>query len=322
MFTWSDRVKRNLTTAIDQALFSKGRPRLSILIFHQVLRTRDFMRPDTPTAEEFEWKMRMLANYLTPMALRDALNCLDNHTLPERAVCVTFDDGYLDNLTVALPILEKWGIPGAVFVSSDFLTRGIMWNDRIIESIRTAQCDEVNLENFELGQFRLDSEVARYTSAQQIIKKVKYLNSNLREEVIGDLEKQCKYSRSRLMLTRDQLVELSNSGIEIGSHTKSHPILKSITNEEAEIEIWESKTHLEELLQKEVRFFAYPNGQPGIDYDNDHVRITKEAGFSAAFSTETGVATLNCDRWQMPRFTPWDKSPIKYLGRMLLSRRY
>ena len=69
---------------------------------------------------------------------------------------------------------------------------------------------------------------------------------------------------------------------------------------------------MEEIVGTPVNLFAYPNGKPGEDYTGTHVRLAKEAGFSAAVSTAWGAASPGCDVFQIPRFSPWDRSAWRY----------
>ena len=87
------------------------RPLLTILIFHRVLPVVDRLRPGEIDAETFRRYMSFLSRNFAVMPLIDATEKLKRGVLPQRACCVTFDDGYADNLTVALPILEALGLP-------------------------------------------------------------------------------------------------------------------------------------------------------------------------------------------------------------------
>jgi peptidoglycan/xylan/chitin deacetylase (PgdA/CDA1 family) len=82
-------------------------------------------------------------------------------------------------------------------------------------------------------------------------------------------------------------------------------------------EIEGSKHVLERLLGEEVNLFAYPNGKPGEDYDERAVALVRELGFSAAVTTVRGAASAATDPYQMPRFTPWDRTPLRFGLRML-----
>jgi peptidoglycan/xylan/chitin deacetylase (PgdA/CDA1 family) len=107
------------------------------------------------------------------------------------------------------------------------------------------------------------------------------------------------------MLSRRSLAELTGVGIDIGAHTRRHPILVRLSDDEAWTEIEGSRRDLAELLGKPVALFAYPNGKAGSDYAPTHVRMAREAGYRAALTTEWGVATRTTDLYAMPRFTPW-----------------
>jgi peptidoglycan/xylan/chitin deacetylase (PgdA/CDA1 family) len=124
-----------------------------------------------------------------------------------------------------------------------------------------------------------------------------------------------------LMMSSGQVRTLCNAGMTIGAHTVSHPILCSISDEAARHEMLVSKSRLEEITGKPVGLFAYPNGKPHKDYSRNHVSIAREVGFSAAFSTSAGVATHHSDLFQLPRFTPWDRSAWRYALRMAANLR-
>ena len=105
---------------------------LSILIYHRVVAQPDPLFPDVVTAEEFDLQMAALTRWFTVLPLGRAVERLRNGTLPVRAACVTFDDGYADNALSALPILLKHGVKATFFVATRFLDGGSMWNDTVI----------------------------------------------------------------------------------------------------------------------------------------------------------------------------------------------
>jgi len=94
--------------------------RLSILIYHQVLDSPDPMRPGTPDAHSFHWQMQLLRRHFRPLSLDRATRLLRAGALPPRSVCVTFDDGYRNNLDIAAPILRQFDLPATVFVATSF----------------------------------------------------------------------------------------------------------------------------------------------------------------------------------------------------------
>src|SRR6185312_1183545 len=119
-----------------------------------------------------------------------------------------------------------------------------------------------------------------------------------------------------LMMTSEQVRVMHNSGMEIGGHTASHPILAQMENSAACADIATGKEMLEDITRAPVRFFAYPNGKPGRDYLPDHVRMVRKLGFDAAVSTAPGAARKGSDVYQLPRFTPWDRGTVRFTLRM------
>lgn len=292
-----------------------GRHRLSILIYHQVLTEADPMRPSEPTAEVFDWQMRLLHDYFTPLSLDEALQHLKHNTLPANAVCVTFDDGYLNNLTVAQPILAKYAIPATVYVATGFSNGLNMWNDRLIYLFADATRQQLTLDDslVTLGDWQ-----NRRSQAQQWLKKLKYLPLNERLAKIEQFYQQNNATeQAPLMMTPAQIKQLAECGVTIGAHTINHPILKVLPEEQQQQEISRSKQQLEEWLDAPVRHFAYPNGAEGVDFDNTAVQVVQQAGFSSAVVTNWGVSDANTPPHLLKRFTPWDKTAARFHLRLV-----
>jgi peptidoglycan/xylan/chitin deacetylase (PgdA/CDA1 family) len=298
-----------------------GRQRLSVLIYHRVLPQSDYMRIDDPTVKQFDWQMKMVSSHFQPLSIQSALEQMDSGRLPDRAICVTFDDGYADNLSHALPVLEKWGVPATVFVSTSFIDGGVMWNDLVIESFRDSTRSQIDLAEYGLGVYLLDSELSRYGGLRDVLGAIKHLDPKIRQVIVEHLSS-CQDNRPKnLMLSSAGVLQLSEHGIEIGAHTHTHPILASVPESIARYEIEKSKTMLESIIDRPVKYFAYPNGKPKQDYTDSHTSMVENLGFQAAFSTCSGVSDTTTDKYQLPRFTPWDKSPDRFMARLLLNAR-
>jgi peptidoglycan/xylan/chitin deacetylase (PgdA/CDA1 family) len=123
------------------------------------------------------------------------------------------------------------------------------------------------------------------------------------------------------MLTDEQLRRLADRGVAIGAHTVNHPILAAVDENDARQEISSSRAELQDLLQKDVNAFAYPNGKPGRDYLPEHRDMVEEAGFELAVATHPGVACPESDLFQLPRFTPWDPGPLRFTLRLFAAFR-
>lgn len=298
--------------------------RLSILIFHRVVREHDPLRPWEPDAKLFEARMRWVASAFHVLPLLEASRRLSARSLPPNAACITFDDGYADNLTIAAQILANVRIPATFFIASGYLDGGRMWNDTIIESVRLARGSVLDLSGAGLGSWPCADDAERLKTIEGLIGRLKYLEQpdrQARVDRIADIVGLA--AKSDLMMTSQQVRELRRLGMSIGGHTVTHPILTKVTPEVAYREIADGRAALEELVREPVRVFAYPNGKPVQDYDANHVRMVREMGFDAAVSTAQGVSREKSDRYQLSRFTPWDVGVGKFGLRLAqnLSRR-
>ena len=296
------------------------RGRLAVLIYHRALAAPDALLHDEIDAATFDRHMAMLASEFNVLPLGEACGRLKRGTLPARAVCVTFDDGYADNERIALPILQRLGLPATFFVATGYSAGGCMFNDGLIGAVRDAPAGEHDLSRLGLGMIALDDAVSRRTAVARLIMALKYRSVGERQ-AMAERVAQALGSRlpSDLMMTPAQILRLHRAGMEIGAHTVRHPILMSIDDEEAREEIVASKRVLEDITSSPVTLFAYPNGKPGRDYGPQHVRLVKEAGFAAAVSTVDAVAGHGADPFQLPRFSPWDRNPRRLAARLLLA---
>src|SRR4026209_38570 len=117
---------------------------VSILIYHRVIAEPDPLILDEVCASEFDWHMTVLGRWFKVLPLTEAIARLHDGTLPARAACVTFDDGYADNASAALPILLRHGIPATFFLATAFINGGRMWNDTVIETVRRTPGDTLD----------------------------------------------------------------------------------------------------------------------------------------------------------------------------------
>lgn len=299
------------------AALSAGGPRLSVLIYHRVRPEADPHRPGDLDAATFRRHMRAVRAAGPVLSLAAGLSALHERTLPTGAAALTFDDGYLDNHDVALPILQELGITATFFVSTGFLEGECMWNDRIIEAMRAPPSGRLEGEDLGVGTHDLGDASQRRVAAERVVAALKYVEPAERSRRIRELESRLGVRPVRdLMMQAQHVRRLAEAGMEIGAHTVSHPILARIDESAARREIAESRERLGRIAARPVRFFAYPNGRPDRDYTLRDVEIVRSLGFEAAFSTEWGAAWRGADRLQLPRFTPWDRSRTAFLARL------
>lgn len=297
--------------------------RLLILIFHRVHRVTDELFDDEPDAARFDALLTMLRNSFRVMTLGSAVAALRDGSLPRRALAITFDDGYADNAVVALPLLQRHGLVATFFISTGFLDGAdCMWNDALIEAVRVAPVPELDLHDLGLGLHPLRSMLDRRQLIGTVLGHAKYLPPAERDRFVSIVR--CRAGDSRpspaLMMTSDQVRALHRAKMEIGGHTMHHPILSSLGLDACRQEINGGRERLESIVDAPVDVFAYPNGRPLQDYDRRHVELVKQLGFTAAVSTAPGAASARDDLFQLPRYTPWARSPAIWAARLFGNR--
>lgn len=294
--------------------------RVAILMYHRVLPRPDALRPGDVDVAAFDWQIRLFKRWFNVLPLREAARRLREKDLPPRAVCITFDDGYADNATLALPVLQKHGLPATFFIATGYLDGGRMWNDTVIEALARMPGEACDLQSIGLDRHTIATAEQRYAAVKAVIGQIKYLAPAEREQKTKEIAAAARVALpDDLMMTSAQVRELLAAGMEVGAHTVSHPILAQTAPESAEQEIVTSRRTLQHLLNDEIATFAYPNGRPGRDYEKPHVDMVQRAGFEVAVSTAWGAARSTMDRYQLARIAPWDSTPLRFGARVARS---
>jgi peptidoglycan/xylan/chitin deacetylase (PgdA/CDA1 family) len=260
-----------------------------------------------PTAV-FARHMRHVAEHFSVLTVDALVDLLADGRLPRRAVAITFDDGYRDNLVCAAPILARHGLPATVFLATGFIGTGaIAWFDELALAFRDTTADAVITPWGDvLGLATLDERLRALAVA---LGRLKRSPDDERREAMERLVERLGgvdrgFART-LMLGWDDVRRLRAGGFSIGAHTVTHPILSRVSVERAAAEILGSRTIIEAECGVAPRAFAYPNGRRG-DYDDTVVRLVREAGFACALTTRFGVNTPATPRYELRRGGPWE----------------
>lgn len=302
------------------SLLSPGgaRGRLSAFIFHRVLAEPDPLLPSEPHAELFDRMLGWIGSQFQVLPPLEACERLYAKSLPARAAVITFDDGYRDNHDVALPLLQKHRMGAAFFVATGYLNGGTMFNDRVIEAVRGARAAALDAGWLGLASLPLGDDAQQREAIDRLLRAVKHLPLAERERAVARLEDQLGAGVTiQLMMSDAQVQALHAAGMSIGGHTRTHPILKVLEDGAAREEIARGADDLRAITGEAPVIFAYPNGRPGEDFDDRHAPMAKAAGFRFAFTTRAGVGVPQTDPYQLPRFTPWDRSALRFKARML-----
>ena len=223
---------------------------------------------------------------------------------PQRPfVCFTIDDGYLDNYTKALPVFEKYNVPFAIFVATDFIDKkAILWWDSLENLILTH--DEVVIssgEKYPCKTFQDRWDTFRILRDKIIPSDQRHLEKEL-TSMFPAYEIDWYAPIRDSGMNWDQIRELSHHPLcTIGGHTISHPALNKLSIEDAIKEIKDGIITIMEQTQRNVSYFAYPYGTPQ-EIGNREFQIVKDLGIKMAFMAHQGCVTEgNVVLTRMPR---------------------
>lgn len=216
------------------------------------------------------------------------------------AFVLTFDDGYRDNLTSALPILERYDVPAMVFVTTGFVDRSVEPTESVLGRI-VERCSVLRLPNGRsLPCSSAQEKWAAYREVKPGLKRRSPAGRRRYLERLAALNGGVPQPPDTGFLSWDEVRRLDRHPlVTIGAHTRSHPLLTALSPFEAYAEIRESKTVLETQLGHPVECFAYPYG----GHNWVIRRLVARSGFKLAFATgEQPVSPSRIDRFRIPRF--------------------
>jgi len=268
----------------------------AILCYHRV-GTEGIPYYCTLEPSVFEMQMRYLREHFRVVSLGQLCEEIRNPSGSGQAVAVTFDDGYSDLYTHALPILRKYQIPATIYLIADCVRTGeVAWYDKIFLALQIASGPTLTLPLLP-GEFKLGSPEQRIATATQIVSILRRTPAALKNKICSALEAQFALPAEKLagrMLSWTQIREMRAAGIDFGAHTLSHPVLSQLTDREVATELADSKRFLEEGLGEPVLDLAYPFGRPE-DYGARTPAIAAQCGYRSAVTTTRGLNAPGAD---------------------------
>ena len=221
----------------------------------------------------------------------------------KKFVVFTFDDGYIDNLTVAYPILKKHAVPFTIYIATNMPDgNALVWwyllEDLVVENTQV----ELLVDGQKLV-FKTDSIKNKEISFNQIRSLLAKADANtlkvLVESLFHDHKDAILAKVKELSLSWDQIKDLSRDPlVTIGAHTVNHLPLDSLTYEKSKFEMLESKRIIESHILTEVKHFCYPIGS----YGKKEVEIMQTSGYMTA--TTTKMANLFAENLEHPFSLP------------------
>ena len=293
----------------------------SIPMYHSKLREHDVFDLRV-SSENFSAQMEIVSQQRTAFALEEFIELFAARRLPADAIAITFDDGYVDNLLVAKPILERDGIPATVFLTTGTLGTNEFWWDRLERIICEVGPlpEKVNLELHYNDPITVALNGSNVDALRDIHRHLRDLEPAVRDAAIDGLAETLRvphcFNRPR-PLTEDEVRKLATGTISIGAHTVSHPWLPRLSLNELTHELTESKRHCERLFGGSVPYFAYPFGA----YDENVRTAVVAAGFKLACATLDLPVLSDCDRFALPRIQAKDWNAADFERRIRPSDR-
>jgi len=287
-------------------LQSLSKDKLSVFLFHKVPQHCDPLVPADVKMARFEQLLDHTFSKLQVLPLEEAIGRLQAGTLPRRAACITFDDGYPDWLAGVAPALRRRNLHATFFITTGQFDGVPLWHERILAAVRRLPGPALDLGIPFLPAQAVSSVDDRRRQVQRLEQELKYLTLYRRGQILKQLEAEAGVQTADVpVMSEAQLRDLHSQGFGIGAHTAMHPILDYCNADEVEREIGGARERLQSIVGGPVSGFAYPNGRPYADFSRLHVDAVKRAGYRYAVTTHWGVAGASTSPYQIPRFTPW-----------------
>jgi peptidoglycan/xylan/chitin deacetylase (PgdA/CDA1 family) len=245
--------------------------------------------------------LRVLKRLTHVLPLGQALHALSEGAhLPPRAVALTFDDGYRDNLEVAVPVLERLELPATFFLVPGFLSEQVYAWWEVLAWALSSRTRDVGF--WEGGPLIVDG-VTDASSLVRVAERLKRQPRHSMLEALEDLTSRLAPTGSPgdLFLDWEGARELVRRGFDVGSHTMCHTVLSAESAEDQRRELTESRRQLETELCTSVTILAYPNGMVG-DYAAPTFSLAQAAGYAYALTTQRGANRPLTPRYEVQRF--------------------
>ncbi|GAK51724.1 polysaccharide deacetylase [Candidatus Moduliflexus flocculans] len=307
------------------------RPHALILMYHRVADLESDPQLLAVSPKHFAEHLQVIRNTYHPLHLTELVQALSSHQMPRRGIVMTFDDGYVDNLYNATPLLKQFHIPATVFVTAGLIgqSQELWWDELerllLLPGVFSKELSlRIQGQYYvkKLGQFReyrqddyikycswnilsADEPTVRHTIYRELHNRLRQLLPAERDNILRDIGKQIEQGRnwreSYRMMREEELRTLCARNLcEVGAHTMTHPALSMMSQLEQMNEIQQSKSSLERIIEKPVTNFSYPYGGRD-DYTPETIEILRQCGFLSACSTLLDVVFPYADCFQLPR---------------------
>ena len=299
-----------LATGLIRWVHRGNRDRLLVVMYHGV-RADDAGYDNWCQLPEsrFRWQLDYLRRYhrVVPVS-----RIVGDEPLPPMAAAITFDDGYRNNASRALPLLRERGLPAAIFLVTETIgSDRLLWPEALYHAVERSPREAI--DSGELGLGRVVLRGRRAAAYGELIEALKVLPRERKDrcltaliDALGPLADgdEAPYLDDLRLMDWATVRSMQAEGlIEFGAHTRHHEILSRLDDADLRDEVIGSCRRVAEELEPATGVsFAYPNGRPQ-DYDERSIRALEEAGATMAFTTESGLNDAETDRFKLRRIS-------------------
>lgn len=328
--TLFEQSKYVIKVVVSHALYAFGllqlwqfiflRRKAVVLMYHRVLNREERVKTSSHPGivvdrETFARQMAVLKRHFVVLSVEEFTNRIERHIPFDDSSClITFDDGWKDNYTHALPILQQNGLPAVIFLPVNFIGRQRMfWQERlthlVFKAVMQARRDPRRCQALRelLAAVRLESVIdlpdhGLRPAIMEAVRQQKGLANSVIDKALAKLADDLGVQKDEIaetdgFLDWDQVKAMSRQGIAFGGHGAEHRVLTAVSTDEATAEIRTAKAMMDDCLKERVASFSYPNG----NWSSGVVNLVKKSGYRVAFSTQRGFVKCEDDPFTIRR---------------------
>ncbi len=263
------------SSGLPQLYWTSTQSQLRILTYHGICKDDQVNQPWIPqyfvTETQFQRQMECLRKNANVVKLSDAVDALAAGSLPPRAVAITFDDGYANNLHLGVPVLKKYGFPATIFLATSHMQSGEMF-----------VFDRLRFVELHTGSNKFDVQFYKNSPLDTVRGQIEAEWAPVAKTITAEQHEALR------PLRLDELKDFPTELISFGGHSHGHCILRNETRPRREMEIRTSIALVNEWTSTAIPVFSYPNGQ-ARDFDREDEALLRSLGIKACLTTTPGL---------------------------------
>lgn len=299
-------------TAFDKL---SGLPSWTILGYHRIIDDKaadPFDFGMCTSVDNFERQIDFLTKKFRIETVQSALEIIKSESATETPILsITFDDGYLDNHSLALPMLQNAGVRASFYIcTSEFDSGNPFWWDRVIFAVAHTQERELSLKQFDMDCVVPGVSLAPYKRRHSLSIILQALwSTDYRRciDIVAQLEDVLNARADHYWAPRmsgTEIRALLNAGMEIGCHNSVHHDMTLMDMEDVRDQLQHSGSEISAITGEWPEGFAYPAGA----HSDETEKCVAEAHYAYALGTERGLNPWNCERLNLRRMSVGNNS--------------